>query len=75
MIVVDSSALIAILLDEPDSEDLGDRAARATSVLVSAATLVEARMVALSRIDEAGVEKLTALLVGLDAEIVPFDAV
>jgi len=71
--VIDSSALIAILLGEPDREVL-KRAIDAASVrLVSAVTKLEAGIVMVGRFNEAGRQELDALLRQTEAVVVPFD--
>ena len=58
MIAVDSSALIAIVLDEPEKASFMSQLKQADRVLVSPATIVEARLVAYRR----GGDVLVALL-------------
>jgi len=72
--IVDSSAVIAILFDEPDRERI-TRAIEADSRrFMSAATLLESSIVVeAKRGDHAGRE-LDLLLHRADVEIVPFDA-
>ena len=62
MIVVDASALIAILDEEDDAARYAEALAEADSPLVSAATLVETGIVMLNRHGPKGVQKMTALL-------------
>ena len=71
MIAVDTSALMAILLDEPEAEDCADALASNHPVLISAATVAEALIVAQGRNARAEME---TLLDGLGLEIVPLDA-
>ena len=71
--VIDSSALIAILRKEPESEALAQAIYRDPVRLVSAVTKLEAGMVAIGRRDRAAAAELDALLVDLRVEIVPFD--
>jgi ribonuclease VapC len=72
MIAVDTSALMAILLDEADSEACIAVLERETTVFISAGTLAEALIVAERR----GVAAEMALLVeGLGLEVVPVTAV
>ena len=59
MIVVDTSALMAIVLDEPEAEDCGRALDTDDELLVSAGTLAEALVVA----DRRGVGKVMRLLV------------
>lgn len=71
--VIDSSALIAILRNEPERPVFED-AIRADGVrLVSAVTKLEAGMVALGRRDVAGAKVLDQLLSALSVTIAPFD--
>jgi ribonuclease VapC len=69
--IVDSSALIAILFDEPDSQQYLDALLSAQRVRISAATAVESAIVAMRR---AGVEaeaELELLIVRCGADIIP----
>lgn len=70
MIAVDTSALMAILLDEPEAADCADALASNHPVLISAATVAEAMIVAQGRNVRAQME---TLLDGLGLEIVPLD--
>lgn len=74
MIVVDSSVLLAIVLDEAEAQDFARRLATPDAVLVSAATVFEASMVAAGRRDMAGIELIDRLLSDIGAFVVPFDA-
>ena len=69
--VIDTSALIAILEQEQEAEALSRAIALAEPRLVSAATLVEAAMVIIARRGELGGAKLDRLLQESRAEIVP----
>ena len=71
MIAVDTSALMAILLNEPLADDC-DAAVKADErILISAGTLMEALIVAGSR----GVrEEMESLIDGLGFEVVPVTA-
>jgi len=73
MIAVDSSALIAICLDETERDQFFDIMDKAERILVSAATLIESRIVAHDKGGAALVEKLDFLLETFDVEIVPPD--
>ena len=71
--VIDTSAIIAILINEPAADRLvaaieGDR-----TRLVSAATVVEASLVVLGRYGEAGDPQLDRLLRSIDAEVESID--
>lgn len=71
--VIDSSALIAILRNEPE-RDAFERAIRADRVrLISAVTKLEAGMVAVGLRGEAGANDLDRLLTRISAIIIPFD--
>ncbi|SFZ86395.1 Uncharacterized protein, contains PIN domain [Devosia enhydra] len=70
MIVVDTSALMAILLEEPGHEDCQDCLLRETEILISSATLTEALIVA-ERRDL--LEELEALVTTLGVTIVALD--
>lgn len=74
MIAVDSSALIAICLNEAQRGQFMERMDRAERILVSSATLVESRMVAYNKGKARLVERLDMLLETFDVEIVPPDA-
>ena len=75
MIVVDSSALVAILRREPSSDALLEMAARAAGRLISAGTLIETAMVVTARLGAAGGAELDALVARLGIELVPVDGI
>ena len=75
MIVVDSSALVAILRHEPSSDALLAVAARAAGRLISAGTLIETAMVVTARLGAAGGAELDALVARLGIELVPVDGI
>lgn len=73
-LVVDTSALMALLLQETEAEALLDRAARAESVLLSTATRLELTLVAEgSRFNSTSAD-VEALLSNLRVQVVPFNA-
>ena len=72
--VLDSSAVIALLLDEPDADSLRLAIADADTRLISAATLVEASLVIESRFGETGGRELDLLISRLGVVIVSVDA-
>ena len=73
-LVVDTSALIALLMQEPEAEDLLDLAARAEQVHLSAATRLELTLVAEgSRFNNTSSE-IEALLNNLRVLVLLFDA-
>jgi ribonuclease VapC len=72
--VIDSSALIAILQLEEEHVPFRRAIARAATRLVSATTLLETSMVILGRQQEQGLGDLDDLIASSDIRIVPFDA-
>ena len=72
--VVDTSALVAILQDEPERERLTDSLLAAPSRRLSAATLVEAGIVMEGRHGGRGATRLDALLSQTRVEVVPLTA-
>lgn len=74
MIVVDTSALIAILFDEPERASFLAVIADAESRMISALTLYETRLVARAKGGEAALADLDELLTEIQPDIVPFDA-
>lgn len=70
--IVDTSALIAVLLGEKEATEFA-RLMAARPVRVSAATLVEVRIVVESRTGAPGRRRLEDLLTVIGAEVVPVD--
>jgi ribonuclease VapC len=68
MTVIDSSALMAVLLDNPQADAVSERLATAPSLAMSAGTLAEALIVARRR--GLGAE-MAALIDGVGVEIAP----
>ena len=73
MIVVDSSALLAILFDEPEKDTFADIIARDDRCLLSAVNAHETATVLRLRHGTAAVECFWQLLVDSGIEVVPFD--
>jgi ribonuclease VapC len=73
VIAVDSSALIAILDDEPERAAFAAAIADADRLLVSAVSVHETGLVMFGRHRSAGLDDLWELLGFIGAEIVPFD--
>lgn len=69
--VIDTSAIIAVLRNEPSADRLIAAVEADHTRLVSAATVVEASLVILGRYGEAGDPQLDRLLRGIGAEVVP----
>lgn len=74
MMAVDTSAVIAILLGEPERQLFRNLIAADGDAVVSACSLVEARMVAHGRGGERLVSVLDALVEALALEVAPVDA-
>jgi len=72
MIVVDTSALVAVLDREPEAARYAEAMLAAETCLLSAITLYEASVVMLMRRGPAGVDDLRSLLTLINAEILPF---
>jgi ribonuclease VapC len=73
-VVVDSSALLAILLREPAAERLLAAISAAPARRVSAASVLEASLVLLSRVGEQGDLELDAVVRELGLEVEPVTA-
>lgn len=75
--VLDSSALVAILQDEPERRAFNERIEAAAEVRISAANLLEARIVLFTRFGESAVQALDAFLLRariIVVEVSPRDA-
>lgn len=72
--IVDTSAIIAILTAEPEREALLDTLARASEAALGAPSLVEAHAVVARRGDAAMGRRLDRLLESLGVAVEPFDA-
>lgn len=70
--IVDSSALAAILFREPEAEQCAVALRRAQVVRISAPTLVEVAMVVVSRLGPNGSVQLERLLLKLKVVVEPF---
>ncbi|MGQ0673857.1 MAG: type II toxin-antitoxin system VapC family toxin [Hyphomicrobium sp.] len=75
MIVIDSSALVAIINREPERVSLLHTIEKADGCFVSAVTLLETRMVVRGRFGAVAFKDLAVLLTEIDAEVVHFDHV
>lgn len=73
MIVVDTSALLAILNSEPERDRFLDVLANDDRVMISAVTLYEAMLIASIRRGPDNPTDLAEMLETVEAEIVPFD--
>ena len=72
--IIDTSALIAILYNESSASRLVAALERSAVRLVSAGTVIEASLVLLGRFGERGELQLDALLRALKAEMIAVDA-
>jgi ribonuclease VapC len=74
LIIIDSSALIAIVNREPERLHFLNLIAADDRRLISAATMLETKMVILGRFGSNAIADLTLLLDEMTPEIVPLDA-
>lgn len=74
MIVVDTSALLAILNNEPERDHCLDILANDDRPMLSAVTLYETMLVVGARRGRDNLGDLASILATIEAEIVPFDA-
>ena len=72
--VIDTSAILAILLDEPEADTFSDAIEKASTRLISAATLLEAAMVLEARKGPEGGRALDLFVYRTGAQIIAFDA-
>ena len=73
MIVVDTSAIIRVLFDEPGRAEI-ERKLTGSPCVMSAATRVELGIVVEARAGAGGAQLLEELLVRLEVQILPVDA-
>lgn len=71
--VIDTSALVAIMQNEPNGTRLVAAIERSSVRLISAGTVIEAALVLLGRFGERGEVQLDALLRSFGAEVVAVD--
>ena len=71
--VIDTSAIVAIALNEPDAAELEVRIADDPVRLISAATVLEATIVLETRLGDAGGREFDLWLLKIGAEILPVD--
>ena len=70
--VVDSSAIVAILLREPDADTMIDAIDRADDAAMSAVNALECRMVLSNRVGAGAYDQLERLFAAKPLAIVPF---
>lgn len=71
--VIDTSAVVAILLEEPERDAFVERIAEAEDPMISAATLAEASIVMQSRTGDGGVTDVDELLASAGVRCVAVD--
>jgi len=72
--VVDTSALVAILKVEPDASTLLCHLGSSGANRIATATLLEAQMVVISQLGEAGLAELELLMSRAQIQVMPFNA-
>jgi ribonuclease VapC len=72
--VLDTSALMVLLLDEPEAEEFRTAVEEDTTRLVSAATLLETALIIEARKGEPGGRELDSLILKAEIVVVPVDA-
>ena len=72
--VIDTSAIVAIVINESDAPQIEVQIADDPVRLISAATVLEATMVIETRLGDAGGREFDLWLLKIGAEIVPVDA-
>jgi ribonuclease VapC len=75
MIVLDTSALVAVLWNEPEADSFTERMAQESTLLLSAPSRLEAFVVCRRRRDLANAARMENLIAGLGVVTVPFDEV
>ena len=72
--IVDTSVVVSIAMDEPNALDLLQQLHQAPTRLMSVASAVEACLMLVGRLGDGGRSDLDALLRHLNIELVPVDA-
>lgn len=73
MMVVDTSAVMGILQEEPEARRLAEAIEVADIRLISAVSMLEAGILVESRKGQAGARELDAFIAAAALEVVPFD--
>ena len=71
MIAVDTSAMIAIILNEPERAPFLALLDNAPAIIMSSTSLVETRLIAWSRGKQSLIDEVNALILAFGIEIVP----
>ena len=72
--ILDSSAIVAVLCREPGYETLLEKISTAPSIAMGAATLLEAAMVITGKLQQDGLSLVHEFLRDMDAQVSPFTA-
>ena len=72
--VIDSSALIAILLNEPERRSFNEKIEASAVRMISAGSLLETAMVIESRLGESGRQELDLFIQKASIKVMSFDA-
>lgn len=75
MTVIDSSAIVAIVLEQENWQSTFDRLLRASKPVMSVFSLYETSIVLLKRRGEQSLDRMERLLAALDVSVVNFDRV
>jgi ribonuclease VapC len=73
LVVIDTSAIVAILLDEPEREDFIDKIELAATRLISAPTVLESEIVIQTRKGPLGRAELELFIYEAELTLIPFD--
>ena len=74
MIVIDSSALIAVLLAEPEHEAFKHALAESDASVIGTANVLESIQVALGKLGDSGRNRVETLIAENRIDVAPFDA-
>jgi ribonuclease VapC len=72
-VILDSSAVVSVLLREPGYEELESKMREAGLLAIGAPTLVETRTVMVRRHGATGLEEVDCFFAGLATKVIPFD--
>ncbi len=71
--IVDSSALLAVVLSEPDADRYALTLSRSSECRIAAPTRLECAIVMLRRSGETGIARLDDFVAEFDLQVLPFD--
>jgi ribonuclease VapC len=72
-VILDTSAILAVILREPEGNDFLTKIGAATAVGIGAPTLVETSVILAARVGEAGSHRLARLVERTDTVVVAFE--